>query len=43
METQLTGVMDDELIDELQKIAQRFKGKIVRVVIQEVNHPRKGD
>ena len=37
METTLSGVMDDELIDELTKVAQRFKGKLVKVTIIEVN------
>jgi hypothetical protein len=37
METALTGVMDDEMIEELSKSAQRFRGKLVKIVIQEVN------
>lgn len=41
METQLTGVMDEELITELERIAQRFLGKQVKVVIQEDNGQKK--
>lgn len=41
METQMTGVMDEEFIEELAKAAQRFKGKIVKVVLQEVNGQEK--
>jgi hypothetical protein len=37
METQLTGIMNPELIEELQRVAQQFIGKQVRGVIQEVN------
>jgi hypothetical protein len=37
METQLSGVMDDQLIEELQRIAQRFLGKQVRIIIEENN------
>ena len=37
MSTELTGVMTDELIEQLQQIAQTFKGKTVRIVIQESN------
>jgi hypothetical protein len=46
VETQLTGMMDEELITELQRIAQRFLGKQVKVVVQEWNgqekKPRQG-
>jgi hypothetical protein len=41
VETQLTGVMDEELITELERIAQRFLGKQVKVVIQEDNGQKK--
>jgi hypothetical protein len=29
--------MDDSLIEELQRVAQRFVGKQVKVIIQEFN------
>jgi hypothetical protein len=37
METILTGIMDDELMNTLQKVAELFKGRQVKVVIQESN------
>jgi hypothetical protein len=41
VEIQLTGVMNDELVEELQRIAQRFTGKQVKVIIQEFNGEEK--
>jgi hypothetical protein len=35
IETSLTGVMDDELAEELTKVTQRFKGKSNRSPLQE--------
>jgi hypothetical protein len=37
METALTGVMDEEMAEDLSKAAQRFRGKLVKVTIPEVN------
>jgi hypothetical protein len=37
METTLTGMMDEELTEELSKVAQRFRGKQVQITIEEVN------
>jgi hypothetical protein len=36
METTLTGMMDEELTEELSKAAQRFRGKQVKITIEEV-------
>jgi hypothetical protein len=41
VEIQVTGVMNDELVEELQRIAQRFMGKQVKVIIQEFNGEEK--
>lgn len=35
VETIITGVMDDELMNTLQKAAELFKGRQVKVVFQE--------
>ena len=35
METTLTGMMDEDLTEEL-KVAQRFRGKQVKITIEEV-------
>ena len=37
MGTDVTGVMDEELTEELGRIVQRFRGKLVKVTITEVN------
>jgi phenylpyruvate tautomerase PptA (4-oxalocrotonate tautomerase family) len=37
MKTELTGQMDQEMAEEITKAAQRFYGKEVRVIIDEVN------
>ena len=37
METTLTGIMDEQLTEELAKVAQRFRGKQVKITIQEVH------
>jgi hypothetical protein len=36
METTLTGMMDEELTEELSRVGQRFRGKQVKITIQEV-------
>jgi hypothetical protein len=41
VEIQVTSVMNDELVKELQRIAQRFMGKQVKVIIQEFNGEEK--
>jgi hypothetical protein len=33
IETALVGVMDEEMLGELTKAAQRFRGKMVKVTI----------
>jgi hypothetical protein len=37
METALTGVMDDEMAEELVKVVRRFKGRLDKVIIQEIS------
>jgi hypothetical protein len=37
METALTGVIDDEMAEELVKVVQRFKGRLDKVIIQETS------
>jgi hypothetical protein len=37
METALTGVMDNEMAEELVKVVQRFKCRHDKVIIQEIN------
>jgi hypothetical protein len=37
METTLTGMMDEQLTEELSKVAQRFRGRQVKITIEEVN------
>ncbi len=37
VETIITGVMDDELMNTLQKAAELFKGRQVKVVFLEQN------
>jgi hypothetical protein len=36
MEAQLVGILDDETSAELTKAAQRFTGRLVKIVIAEV-------
>ena len=40
METALTGVMDDEMAEELVKVVQRFKGRHDKVIIQEISEAK---
>ena len=37
METALTSVMDDEMAEELVKVVRRFKGRLDKVIIQEIS------
>jgi hypothetical protein len=37
METARMGVRDDERIEALSKSAQRFRGKLIKVIIIEVS------
>jgi hypothetical protein len=37
MKTTLTGMMDEQLTEELSKVAPRFRGKQVEITIQEVH------
>jgi hypothetical protein len=40
MQTTLTGYLDDEMIEEIMKAAQRFRGKEVKVTIEEPVEPK---
>ena len=42
METQLTGVLDEEMAQEVAKALERFKGRNVKVVISEYTGEKKG-
>jgi hypothetical protein len=37
MKTELTGQMDSDMIEEMTKAAERFRGREVRIVIEENN------
>jgi hypothetical protein len=41
MKTMLTGAMDEQLSEELSKVAQPIRGKQVEITIQEVNDEAK--
>jgi hypothetical protein len=41
METTLTGMMDEQLTEELSKVAQRFRGRQVKITIQELTDESK--
>ena len=41
METTQTGMMDEELTEELSKAAQRFRGKQGKITIEEVTDESK--
>jgi hypothetical protein len=40
-ETTITGTMTPKLVDEVQRVAQRFMDKQVKIVIQEFNGEEK--
>lgn len=37
METALTSAMDDKMAEELVKVVRRFKGRLDKVIIQEIS------